>query len=147
MARITSFIEEGSQMPSNFINYLKNPGCKPYEIEHVWADNMEYHADEFTQKYDFDDFRNKIGALILLPNGSNQSFGGSPYNEKMPHYIKENILAKSLCKETYEHNPNFTNFVNESGLPFKAHSEFKKNDVIEHCELYRQISEIIWGII
>lgn len=145
LARITSFIEEGSQMPSNFINYINNPDCKPYEIEHIWTDNIEFHADEFTQKYDFDEFRNKIGALILLPNGSNQSFGALKYNEKMPHYIKENILAKSLCKETYEYNPNFTNFVNESGLPFKAHSNFKKDDVIVHCELYRQISEKIWG--
>ncbi len=145
LARITSFIEEGCQMPSNFINYLFNPDCKPYEIEHIWADKMEYHVDEFTQKYDFDEFRNKIGALLLLPNGSNQSYGGAPYKDKMPHYIKENILAKSLCKEAYEHNPNFINFVEETGLPFKAHSEFKKDDVLIHCELYRQISEKIWG--
>ena len=145
LARITSFVEEGSQMPSNFVNYLYNPNCKPYEIEHIWADNMNYHSDEFTQKYEFDEFRNKIGALMLLPNGSNQSYGGADYPEKMPHYIKENILAKSLCKETYDHNPNFTNFVKETNLPFKAYSEFKKDDVLSHCELYRQISELIWG--
>lgn len=145
LARITSFVEEGSQMPSNFVNYLFNPDCKPYEIEHIWADNMSYHSDEFTQKYEFDEFRNKIGALMLLPNGSNQSYGGADYPEKMPHYIKENILAKSLCKETYDHNPNFTNFVKETNLPFKAYSEFKKDDVLSHCELYRQISELIWG--
>lgn len=145
LARITSFVEEGSQMPSNFVNYLYNPDCKPYEIEHIWADNMNYHSDEFTQKYEFDEFRNKIGALMLLPNGSNQSYGGADYPEKMPHYIKENILDKSLCKETYDHNPNFTNFVKETNLPFKAYSEFKKDDVLSHCELYRQISELIWG--
>ena len=145
LARITSFVEEGSQMPSNFVNYLYNPDCKPYEIEHIWADNMNYHSDEFTQKYEFDEFRNKIGALMLLPNGSNQSYGGADYPEKMPHYIKENILAKSLCKGTYDHNPNFTNFVKDSNLPFKAYSEFKKDDVLSHCELYRQISELIWG--
>ena len=145
LARITSYIEECSQMPSNFVNYLFNPDCKPYEIEHIWADNMNYHSDEFTQKYEFDEYRNKIGALMLLPNGSNQSYGGADYPEKMPHYIKENILAKSLCKETYAHNPNFTNFVKETNLPFKAYSEFKKDDVLSHCELYRQISELIWG--
>ena len=110
-----------------------------------YSDNMNYHSDEFTQKYEFDEFRNKIGALMLLPNGSNQSYGGADYPEKMPHYIKENILAKSLCKETYDHNPNFTNFVKDSNLPFKAYSEFKKDDVLSHCELYRQISELIWG--
>ena len=145
LARITSFVEEGSQMPSNFVNYLYNPDCKPYEIEHIWADNMNYHSDEFTQKYEFDEFRNKIGALMLLPNGNNQSYGGVDYPEKMLHYIKENILTKSLCKETYDHNPNFTNFIKETNLPFKAYSEFKKDDVLSHCELYRQISELIWG--
>ena len=50
-----------------------------------------------------------------------------------------------LCKGTYDHNPNFTNFVKETNLPFKAYSEFKKDDVLSHCELYRQISELIWG--
>lgn len=145
LARITSFIEESCQMPNDFINYIWNPDCKPYEIEHIWADKMEYHSDEFSQKYEFDEWRNKIGGLMLLPNGSNQSYGDAPYKEKMPHYIKENILAKSLCKETYEHNPNFTNFVNSSKLPFIAHADFKKQDLSERCNLYKQISECIWG--
>ena len=63
----------------------------------------------------------------------------------MPHYLKENILAKSLCSETYEHNPNFVNFKNSSGLPFKSYNEFKKKDLLERVGLYRKISEIIWG--
>lgn len=145
LARITSFVEVSCGMPNNFVSYITNPDCKPFEVEHIWADKIEYHQDEFVQKDEFEEWRNKIGGLILLPNGSNQSYGGLDYELKMPHYLKENILAKSLCSETYEHNPNFVNFKNSSGLPFKSYNEFKKKDLLERVGLYRKISEIIWG--
>lgn len=145
LARITSYVEVSSGMPNNFVSYITNPDCKPFEVEHIWADKIEYHQDEFIQKDEFEEWRNKIGGLILLPNGSNQSYGGLDYKSKMPHYLKDNILAKSLCKETYEHNPNFVNFVDASKLPFKAYDEFKKKELLERVVLYRKISEVIWG--
>ena len=43
---------------------------KPYEIEHIWADKFERHKDEFEQIVDFRRWRNKIGALILIPKGT-----------------------------------------------------------------------------
>jgi hypothetical protein len=35
-------------------------------------------------------------------------------------------------------------FVRESGLPFKPHPEFKKRDMEERRELYRQLARRIW---
>lgn len=145
LARITSFIEIQTGSPSDFSNYIYNQNCKPFEIEHIWCDHIEQHSDEFTQITEFEDWRNKIGDLLLLQNGSNQSYGDLPYSEKVPHYLKENILARSLCSDTYEHNPNFVNFVQKEKLSFKSHPEFQKKDILDRCELYKQISEKIWG--
>lgn len=145
LARLTSYVEVQQGMGSNFVNYVFNPGCKPFEIEHIWGDKIDQHKDEFEQQNEFEEWRNKIGDLMLLPNGSNQSYGALPYTEKVKHYIKENVLAKSLCEDDYKNNPNFVNFTKNTGLPFKAHTEFKKNDILDRVNLYREISKKIWG--
>ncbi len=82
--------------------------------------------DEFEQHHDFDNYRNRIGDLVLLPEGTNQSYNDKQYLEKMPHYLKENLPAKSLHPKTYENNPNFVNAAQRLGLAFKAHDQFKK---------------------
>lgn len=145
LARITSFVEEQTGMPLSFSDYIYNPNCKPFEIEHIWCDHIEQHTDEFSQVNEFEEWRNKIGDLVLLQNGSNQSYSDLPYTDKVPHYLKENILAKSLCADTYEHNPNFMHFIEREKLSFTSKIVFKKNDILDRCELYRQISEKIWG--
>ena len=144
LARLTSFVETGSGEPNRFSDYICNPHCKPFEIEHIWCDHFEEHNDEFDQLNDFNDCRNNIGDLLLLPNGSNQSYGDLPYKEKVPHYIKENLLAKTLCKETYDHNPNFIKFVKQNKICVEAKAEFKKKDILDRCRFYKQLCEIIW---
>ncbi|MGC8546031.1 MAG: DUF262 domain-containing protein, partial [Athalassotoga sp.] len=67
------------------------------------------------------------------------------YEEKLPHYFGQNLLAKSLHPNCYNHNPDFLRFKGESGLPFKAHPQFKKKDLSERQELYRLIAEQIWS--
>lgn len=118
---------------------------KPYEVEHIWSDKYEWHKDEFEQRDEFNNFRNRLGGLLLLPKGTNQSFNKDPYEKKLPHYLKENLLAKSLHEDCYKKNPNFMKFVNSSSLDFKPHKHFKKQDLIERTELYRQICELIWS--
>lgn len=146
LSRITAFVEQKSGKSTNFVTYFYNPNGKPFEIEHIWADKMQYHEDEFNQLHEFNEIRNRLGDLILLPQGTNQSFGASDYSEKQPHYIKENLLAQSLNQVCYERNPNFSTFVNQSGLPFKAHQQYKKQDLTERQELYKLISEEIWNL-
>jgi uncharacterized protein with ParB-like and HNH nuclease domain len=146
LSRITSFIEQKSGFNSSFEKYYHNPGGKPFEVEHIWADKFVDHKDEFEQEYAFQEYRNKIGALVLLPRGTNQSFGAKPYSEKLSHYIKENLLVQSLCALTYLNNPNFLTMRNTFSLPFKAHEEFKQVDIIDRQKLYQAICESIWGI-
>ena len=145
LARLTSFVEEGSGMGNHFVDYIKNPNRKPFEVEHIWSEHFEWHEDEFTQTEEFIQWRNSIGDLILLPNDVNLSYNDIPVVEKLPHYIKENILAQSFCAATYEKNPTFKAFITSNSLPFKPYTDFKKKDIKERCLLYAAIANLIWN--
>lgn len=66
------------------------------------------------------------------------------YEQKREHYVAENLLAKSLCRITYENNPNFTNMCERLSLDFRSHEEFRKSELIQRQRLYRSIAETIW---
>jgi hypothetical protein len=100
---------------------------------------------EFTDKNDFVEWRNSLGALVLLPNGTNQSYNAKPYAEKIVHYQKENLLVQSLCPLTYQNNPNFTNWAKARSLKFVPHPDFKKADILLRQSLYQKICEDIWA--
>ncbi len=146
LSRITGFIEQQSGVPSNFSTYFMNSGKKPYEVEHIWADKFQEHRDEFDQQHDFQNYRNRIGGLMLLPNGTNQSYLAMPYTDKIEHYLKENLLVKSLHPKTYEKNPNFLNMSRELNIPFKAYLKFNKADIDERQLLIKRICEVIWDV-
>lgn len=144
LARITDYLETSSGMPSRFTEYIAE-GKNRYEIEHIWADHPERHTDEFTHASDFAEYRNRIGGLLLLPKSFNGSYGDLIYTDKLPHYFGQNLLAKSLHPDCYSHNPGFIRFKDDNAMPFKAHTAFKKHDLDERQELYRQLAELIWS--
>ena len=146
LSRLSGYVDELAGENTNFNNYFHKGMGRPFEIEHIWSQHFVEHQNEFDQQHDFDDYRNRLGDLVLLPQGTNQSYGDKPYAEKKNHYIKENILVKSLCPLTYENNPNFKKLISEYGLPFRAHDEFKKADLEERQTLYQAICEQIWTI-
>lgn len=145
LARITGFIEQQSGASANFSTYFVSAGAKPFEVEHIWADKFDEHRDEFEQKHEFDTYRNRIGDLVLLPQGTNQSYGAMPYAEKVQHYLKENLVVKSLHQKTYENNPNFTGMAQRLRIPFRHHESFGKADIDERQKLIRRICEVIWN--
>ena len=145
LARITAWIEQSSGKNNGFTFYTSWSSNKPFQIEHIWAYKYERHLDKFDNEYEFQRYRNRFGGLVLLPRGTNQSFGADSYEDKVKHYLKENLLAASLHPQTYEKNPNFTNFVSRSGLPFQPHKQFKRADLDARQDLYRQICEQIWN--
>ena len=146
LCRITGFIEQQSGGSTNFSTYFLSLGKKPFEVEHIWADKFAEHRDEFDQQHEFDSFRQRIGDLLLLPQGTNQSYGSMPYADKLGHYLKENLLVKSLHPKTYENNPNFVDNAAEGlGLKFKAHTYLsRRSDIDERQELIQGICEVIW---
>ena len=144
LVRMTAWIEQQCGMNNNFCTYTSSQG-NPFEIEHIWADKYERHQGSIGSEIEFNQLRNTLGGLVLLPRGTNQSFGADDYATKVQHYVKENLLAASLNQQTYKKNPNFTNFVARSGLPFVPHETFGKDAFDQRKELYRQICEKIWS--
>ena len=145
LCRITGFIEQQSGNSTNFSTYFVSPGTKPYEVEHIWADKFKEHLDDFEQQHEFDNYRNRIGDLVLLPQGTNQSYGAMSYAQKVEHYIKENLLVKSLHPKAYENNPNFVGMAKNLCLMFKPHKTYAKVDIDERQMLIQRICEAIWG--
>lgn len=144
LARMTDYVETRSGQASRYAEYVQR-GKKGYEIEHVWADHPERHGDEFAHPSDFQEYRNRIGGLLLLPKSFNASYGDLPYADKRAHYAGQNLLAKSLHESAYDHNPGFLRFIEESGLPFRPHAEFRKADLDARQVLYQRLAEQIWN--
>lgn len=145
LARMTAWIEVRSGRENRFPMYMDRTLRKPFEVEHIWANKFERHAGEFANAYEFGEFRDRFGDLLLLEKDFNASYGAKPYEEKLPHYHARNLLAASLHPLTYENNPGFREFVASSDLPLKPYPEgFSRSDIDERQELYRQICERVW---
>jgi len=144
LARMTAFVEQQSGLGTTAATYLDDRKVR-YEIEHIWADHPERHTDEFASSADFADFRNRFGGLLLLPKSFNASYGDLKYVEKLPHYLSQNLLARSLHEQCYSHNPGFKQFIERTGLSFESHSAFKKVDLEARGQLYRKIAELVWS--
>jgi uncharacterized protein with ParB-like and HNH nuclease domain len=144
LARLTDYVETQSGQASHYAEFVAE-GIGRYEVEHIWADHAERHTDEFGHAADFAEYRNRIGGLLLLPKKFNASYGDMTYADKLPQYLTQNLLARSLHPQCYEHHPGFAQFVQRSGLPFKAHDGFKKADLEERSVLYRLLAEQIWN--
>ena len=146
LARLTHHIEKECGIESSFLTYVLRDIKKPFEIEHIWADKYERHTDEFAHPYEFDQYRNRVGGLILLPRGFNQSFSSNTYEDKLDAYFGQNMLAKTLHPNCYKNNPSFLSYKERSGLPFQPYpAEFTKTSLDERQKLYRHICEEIWS--
>ncbi len=145
LARLTDYVEQQSDMPSRYLVYVSSTEKDPYEVEHIWADRPERHTNEFGHPRDFADYRNRIGGLLLLPKSFNASYGDLPYEQKLPHYDSQNLLARSLYPKCYDNNPRFMRFVQSSGLPFQPYTQFRKAELDARSALYRQIAERVWN--
>jgi len=143
LSRISSFLDQQVGKDTSYVSY-HHPQGKQFQIEHIWGDKFIEHKDEFEQSTDFQNWRNSIGALILIPQGTNQSYKDAKYSIKLGHYIKENTFAQSLHPDYYQMNPNFLKNELVQSLEFKAHTEFKKQDIVERTALVQRICEAIW---
>ena len=143
LARMTEYLETQSGQGSRYVEYAQR-GRRGYEIEHIWADRVERHKDEFDHPSEFAEYRNRIGGLLLLPKSFNASYGDLPYTEKRRHYVTQNLLASSLHKRAYSRNPGFKKFIKKSGLSFQPHKKFRKKHLDARQELYRRLAERIW---
>ena len=147
LARITSFIEEQSSVASKYAEYMNTDTKNPYEIEHILCNHFDRFKDEFADEKDFDEWRNNIGALLLLRKKINTSLGDSDYPQKLVKYRSTdgNIYAASLAKDTYENNPSFKKFIADNKLLFKSYKKFGKAEIEERTRLVIQLINLIWN--
>lgn len=144
LSRISTYVDNIVGKDTNYVTY-HHPNGRQFEIEHIWGDKFEEHTDEFEQKNEFQVWRNLIGALLLLPQGTNQSFSSDKYEAKLEHYIKENTYAQTLHPAYYSKNPNFLKSEKVQKLSFKSHNQFKKEDISERQNLVQRLCEEIWS--
>jgi hypothetical protein len=86
-----------------------------------------------------------IGGPLVLSKSFNANYGNLPCAEKRGRYLGQNLLARSLHEQAYDHNPHFRRLVVESGLAFRPPAEFRKADLDARKELCRALAERIWS--
>jgi uncharacterized protein with ParB-like and HNH nuclease domain len=145
LARLTAFTEVGSGKPDLFDKYVDRTSKNPCDIEHIWANNFTEHASEFASEQEFQDWRNHVAGLLLLPADVNRSYQDKPFQTKAPHYAKQNLYAASLTASAYEHEPKFSAFRQSHGFPFKPYVEFDKAAQKERRTLVAALVGQVWS--
>ena len=147
LARMIQYVHTKCKEKSYYQDY-SNPN--KYEIEHIWANRFQRYKDEFKEKDEFDEYRNRIGGLLLLPTNINIKLGDKPYEgegNKLEIYWEQDILAKSLHEDHYKGkgSSKFIKFCEENEFNFRPYKEFKKKQLDERGELYRSLARQIWS--
>ncbi len=146
LARLAAWLDREVGIGETLSSYLVSSGAQRYDIEHVVPDQFAAHKTGYANEDEFQEYRNRIGALLLLPRAFNRSYGALPYTEKREHYLTQNVLAQTLHEQAYQHNPQLKRIINEVGIPFKAHPAYEKEDIEARHEIYVQIAEQIWSV-
>ena len=147
LARITSFIEEQTDNTPHYVEYIRSKTRNDFEIEHIICDHFERFTKDFADKNEFDDWRDNIGALLLLRRSINASLSDSDYPQKLVKYCSTdgNIYAASLGAQTYRNNPRFRRFVDENNLSFEPFDKFGKTQIQKRIRLIVQLVNLIWN--
>ena len=75
----------------------------------------------------------------------NASYGDNSFEQKVQHYIEQNVLAQTLHPNKYSNNPGFKAYMNRTGIPFKAYDSFTRESIMERTGLYRAILMENWA--
>ena len=147
LARLTHWVDTQCGLPSSFKELSSRGSARPFEIEHIWADHYDRFKDQFAHPNDFETERNKLGGLLLLQRGVNQSIGDATYEAKRDAYLSnsENLLARSLHPLAYPNLPSFRSLIERTGLRFEPYDSFGPEEQAKRQELYIRIAEWVWN--
>ena len=147
LARLTQWLDTECGLSSSFEDLVSQGRARPFEIEHIWADHYDRFKDWFSHPSDFETERNRLGGLVLLQRGVNQSLGDATYEAKRDAYVSnsENLLARSLHPLAYQNNPSFRTLLEQTGLSFRHYDEFGPEEQAERQELYIRLAEWVWN--
>ncbi len=147
LARLTYWVDSRCGIPSHFEDLISQGRGRPFEIEHIWANHPEEFAAHFPHPSDFEEARNRLGGLLLLQRGLNQSLGDASYEAKRDAYLghSQNLLARSLHPQAYLNNPAFKKLIVDTGLGFVDYGSFGPDEQAQRQELYLRIAEWVWN--
>lgn len=147
LARLTNWLDQQCGLASHFDDLISQGQGKPFEVEHIWADQYERFGDMYSHPSEFEEARNRIGGLLLLQRGLNQSLGDAVYEKKRDAYLghSQNLLARSLHPLAYQNNPAFARLIDQTGLPFRPYDKFGSSEQQERQELYIRLAEWVWN--
>ncbi|MDQ1850634.1 DUF262 domain-containing protein [Gemmobacter fulvus] len=145
LARFTDWLEQQADEPGKYEDYIVRSGKNAYEVEHILANKFEMFTEEFEDAAAFEEWRNYIGGLLLLPKKVNASLGNYRYAKKLPHYLKANALTQSLHPDFYRNNPGVLKAIKKHGLKFRAHEKFDGDDIEQRSNLYCALATLIWS--
>ena len=145
LARITAFTEAGSGRTDSFDKYVDRSVSNPFDIEHIWADDYAAVSSIFTTAQEFQEWRNHVGSLLLLPADVNRSLQAKSFAEKKPHYAKQNFYAASLDVAAYQHQPQFAKFRDSLKLPFESFDTYGKVEQQKRRTLLAALVDAVWS--
>ncbi len=145
LARITTYVDTNSGKPDLFDKYVDRDTKNSCDIEHIWADDYDRHKEECSSQQEFQEWRNHVAGLLLLPADVNRSYQAKPFEEKAPHYATQNLYAASLTASAYMHQPKFKKFCTDENLPFKSYEHFGKSEQLERRQLVSALVSRIWS--
>jgi uncharacterized protein with ParB-like and HNH nuclease domain len=145
LARTTAFIEKGSGGDDSFPYLVDRSRKNPFDIEHILAENYERYKTEYDDEGDFQEWRNWVPALLLLPADVNRSLQGKPYEGKVGVYAGQNLLAASLTLTPYANRPQFKAFREVHAINLKPFPTFGKTEIQQRCTILSQLANMIWS--
>lgn len=145
LARLTAYSEMLAGRSDQFPMYVKRNVKNPFDIEHIWSRDFESYKKDFDSEDEFDEWRNNIASLLLLPADINRSLQDRTYGQKLKKYASENMYAASLSESAYFNQPKFLAAIKKYGLSFNHYDAFGQEEQSERRELVRQLSNLIWS--
>ncbi len=152
LARITDYVEEYvGDRGSRFDELVISTGRNKYDIEHILPNKFELSVSDFDTPEEFDEWRNKLGALGLLLHSTNASYQDKPWAEKVPLYARtgHTILLASLAPVSYTNNPRLNRMRDDLGIDFLVldpeTGSFGKSEIEKRGAVMRSIANQIWN--
>ncbi len=145
LARVTEATEVGAGRTESFEKLVNRELKNPFDIEHIWANNYAAVNTLFANESEFEEWRNHVASLLLLPADVNRSLQDKPFDQKRSHYARQNFYAASLDDSAYRHQPQFTNFIETHQLPFTAFDKFTKDEQLGRRELLVALVNLVWS--
>ena len=156
LARLSAYLEDAVEFPTKvgFADFVdRTRDSKTFDVEHLIPNNFsKANADlikgskpPFVTTSEFNQKRNSIGGLVLLPRGRNRSMKDMDFSEKLTRYAGENVLAQTLTEQFFQNQPNWNKFSLETGITCNPISFSDVEAIEQRNSFYLKLAEKIWS--